>query len=178
MSIISSKSKEVVATIFREGIIIPSSIKHLHPRIRIWVNILMSCIHHRPSRISPNYINWDQKFMLYYLEKGIKMNSPSILFKYLREMIKDTRDGVLRPRKWIPLGRIILDVMVESQLVKEFTNLNMSEKLYTEVGKLLNGRTLENMELVAEPIEIEDLDRDPISTRSVPKEDSLLFCNG
>lgn len=64
-----------------------------------------------------DYINVDHKYMLYYLDKGIKMNIPSILFKYLREMVKEIRNKVSKQWKWIPLGKLISDILVERKLV-------------------------------------------------------------
>lgn len=95
--------------------------------------------------------------MLYCLETKSKMNLPSILFKYLREMIRDTRNGATKPRKWIPLGRIISDVLVESQLVKALENVQLSEDLKAELGNPFNGKTLKNMQMISETVEPKEI---------------------
>lgn len=84
------KMKEVIATIFQKGS--DSSVKNLQSQSRISAKIILGCIHHQHVNNSANYLNTDQKYMLYYLAKGIKMNLPSIFFKYLREMDKETRN--------------------------------------------------------------------------------------
>lgn len=113
--------------------------------------------------------------MMYYLEKWIKMNLPSILLKYLKELIKETRDGVIKLRKWIPKGGFISNILVERQLVKELTDLNVTTELYTKVRKPFNGITLKHMQLVAEPVGTSDLDREAIYARRVPIKDYPLF---
>lgn len=57
--------------------------------------------------------------MLYYLTIGDKMNFPSILFKYHRDMFKETRSGYSKMRTWIPMGRLISDILFESKLVQK-----------------------------------------------------------
>lgn len=84
------KMNEVVDTIFQEGSSL--SIKNLRPRLRIWAKIGLRCIYHRPAGNYADYINSDQKYMLYYLAKRVKMKLHYILFKYLREMVKETRN--------------------------------------------------------------------------------------
>ena len=65
------------------------------------------------------------------------MNLPLILFKYLREMVKETRDGTSKPRKWIPLGRLISDVLFESKLVQTLIDIGLKNKLILTLGKPL-----------------------------------------
>lgn len=74
--------------------------------------------------------------MLNFLAKGVKMNLPSILFKYLREMVKETRNSSRKHRKWIPLDILISDILVERKLVEKLEEMNLHEDLYTKVGKL------------------------------------------
>lgn len=110
-----NKIEEIARVIFLDGN--PSSnAKNLHKHLRVWFKILLGCIHHKPLSSSVDYINTNQKYMLYYLPTRTKINLPSILFKYLTEMVKNTRDGSLKLRKWIPLGRLISDTLFESKL--------------------------------------------------------------
>lgn len=91
-----------------------------------------------------------------------------ILFKYLRGVIKETRHGGLKHIKWIPLGRLNLDILVESQLVDELINLNMSVELHTGFRKLTNKKSLKHIQLMYESVGVEDLNIDSISTKRVP----------
>lgn len=77
-----------------------------------------------PSRNSSKYINTDQKYMIYYISYGISMNMPSILFKYMRELVKESRNGGAKIIKWIPIVRLIYDMLVEIKLVETLQALN------------------------------------------------------
>lgn len=57
--------------------------------------------------------------MLYYMSNGDKMNLPAILFKYLRVMVKEIINGSNKMRNWIPVGRLISNILFEIQLVKK-----------------------------------------------------------
>lgn len=85
------KIAEIANVIFKNGKS-SSNAKDLHDNLRIWFKIIIGWIHHRKATNSLDYINIDQKYMLYYLEIGEKINLPLILFKYLREMVKETRN--------------------------------------------------------------------------------------
>ena len=108
-------SQEIIPTIFSQNPEGRTSSKNqeLHKNLRVWLKIILGCIHHRPSSSSSDYVNTDQKCILYYLHKGLKLNLPSLLFKYLRDSIRDTRNNMKR-RDYIPMGRLILDVLIES----------------------------------------------------------------
>lgn len=114
--------------------------------MRVYLRIILRTIHHRPSPISSGYINTDQKCILYCLHKGLKLNLPSLLFKYLRDSVRDTRNN-MKPRKYIPLGRLISDVLIESGLVDHLISLNMMEDVTVDVGKPLNRRNLKSIGL-------------------------------
>lgn len=63
-------SQEVNPTIFSQN---PegktSKNKELHQNLRVWLTIILGTIHHRPSSSSHDYINTDQKCILYCLHK-------------------------------------------------------------------------------------------------------------
>lgn len=113
--------------------------------------------------------------MLYYLAKEVKINLPSIVFKYLREMVKEPKNKGSKPRKLIPLGRLISDIFVKSKLVEELEEMNFSKDLYTDVGKPFNGKKLKNMLMISKCVESGVLDKESISTRRVEIEDYPYF---
>lgn len=93
-----AKLDEIAAVIFQNG---KNSLnaKNLHNHLKVWFKILLVCVHHRPSTNSFDYINTNKKYILLYLSSGTKMNLPSIMFNYLRELVKETRDGSPKPKK-------------------------------------------------------------------------------
>lgn len=141
-------SQEVIPTIFSlnpEGK--TSKNKELHKNMRVWLKIIMGTIHHRPSSSSSDYINTDQKCILYYLHKGLKLKLSSFLFKYLRDFVRDTRNN-MKSMNYNRLGRLIFDFLIESGLVDHPISLNMMEDVTVDVEKPLNGRNLKSMGLI------------------------------
>lgn len=87
----------VASIIFKEGTKLDEgkgpSAKDLIDRLRFWFKNIMGSIHHRPDINSSDYINIIQKYMLFLLEKGYKVALPAILFKFLRDSIREVRTG-------------------------------------------------------------------------------------
>lgn len=103
-------SQEIIPSIFVQNSAKKSSKnKELHQHLRVWLKIIMGTIYHRPTSNSFDYINTNQKCIMYCLHKGLKLNLPSLLFKYLRYLVRDTRNN-MKPINYIPLGRLIYDV--------------------------------------------------------------------
>ena len=99
-------SQKVILTIFShnsEGKSYKN--KELHQNLRVWLKIILGTIHYRPSSSSSDYINTDQKCILYCLHKGLKLNLLYLIFKYLRDFVRDTRNN-MKPENYIPLGRL------------------------------------------------------------------------
>lgn len=69
------------------------SAKDLTNHLRVWFKIIMGCIHHMPSTNNSDYVNTLQKFMLFFMENGLKLDLPSIMFKFMRDSIYESRIG-------------------------------------------------------------------------------------
>ncbi|KAI5407495.1 hypothetical protein KIW84_053668 [Lathyrus oleraceus] len=121
--------------------------KELHQNLRVWLKIILGTIHHRPASNSSDYINTDQKCILYYIHKGPKLYLPALLFKYLRDSVKDTRNN-MKTRNYIPLGRLISDVLIESGLVDHLIQLRLMEDVTIDIGRPLNARNLKSMGII------------------------------
>lgn len=120
-------SHEIVPTIFKQSSYGKSSKnKELHPNLWVWLKIILGTIHHPLASNSYDNINTVQKCVLYCLHKGMKLNLLVLLFKYLRDSVRDTRNH-MKPRNYIPLGRLISDVLIESGLVDHLISYNLME---------------------------------------------------
>lgn len=124
---------DIAGVIFQDGKN-SSNAKNLHNHLRIWLKKFMGCVHNIPSTNSFDYINIDQKYMMYYLSSRTKMNITYILFKYLRELVKETRNETPKPIKWIPLGRLISDILFESKMVKTLIYVGLKRKMNSTLG--------------------------------------------
>jgi hypothetical protein len=80
---------------------------------------------------------------LHCLHKGLKLNLPSLLFKYIRDLVKDTRNH-MKLRNYIPLERLISDVLIESGMMNHLISINMMEDVTVDVGKPLNSKSKEH----------------------------------
>lgn len=140
-------SHEIIPSIFAQNPDKKTSNKEIHQHLRVWLKIILGTIHRRPASRSLDYINTDQKCILYCLHKGLKLNLPSLLFKYLRDSVRDTRNN-MKPRNNIPLGRLISDVLIESGMVDHLISNNMMEYVTVDVGKHLNSKNLKSMGII------------------------------
>lgn len=54
----------------------------------------------------------------------------------------------MKPMNYIPLGRLISDVLIESGLVDYLISLNLIEDVTVDMGKPFNRRNLKSMSLI------------------------------
>jgi len=89
----------------------------------------------------------DHKLVLYFLASFNKINLPKYIMHHLCWAIKE---GIRSKRKQIPCGRLLSEIFTQGQLVKTLKNLgNASDKtLRTITGKIINGKTLQNMKII------------------------------
>lgn len=124
------------------------SAKDLTRNLSVWFKIILGCINHRPSTNNSNCINTRQKIMLFLLEKGAKMGLTSLLFKFIRVSIKESRTGGSSNKamsKFIINGRLISDILVESGLVDDLLVSGLIEELVKDAGKVVWGKNLKSM---------------------------------
>ncbi|XP_050902501.1 uncharacterized protein LOC127114215 [Lathyrus oleraceus] len=141
-------SQEIILTIFKqnaEGK--PSKNKELHQNLRVWLKIILGIIHHRSTSNSSDYINTDQKCILYCLHKGLKLNLSALLFKYLRDSVRDTMNN-MKLRTYIPMGRLVSDILIENGLVDHLICHNLMEDVTVDIGRPLNSRNLKSMGII------------------------------
>lgn len=157
-----------------------NKIKYLKPPYKIWARIFLGCIFHRKPSNSPDYINNEQLYLLYCIGKDLKVDLPHLLFDHLWNHVKETREPAksksLKVRDWIPMGRLISNILTENGLVAHLTEAGQTEELKAIVGKSLDGKSLQRMKLVEklqyEPVQ---MNSETVRNRRVPVEDFPLF---
>lgn len=107
----------VASVIFKEGTKLDEgkciSAKDLSNKLKVWFKIILGCIHHRPNTNSSDYINIIHKYMMFFLEKGYKLALPMLLFKFLRDSIRETRtESTSKKGRFIPNGRLLFNLLV------------------------------------------------------------------
>lgn len=115
------------------------SAKDLTNNLRVWFKIIMDCIHHSYGTNSSNYVNTLQKFMLFFLEKRSQVGTPSILFKFLRDSIRESITGGSSKKNksnFIPNGRLISDILVENGMVDDLLVSGLTDELVKDDEKI------------------------------------------
>lgn len=80
--------------------------------------------------------------MLFFLERGFKLALPTILFKFLRDSIRETRTGITSKKgKFITNGRLISYILVENGMVDNLLVSGLTFELVKDDGKFLWGET-------------------------------------
>lgn len=98
------------------------------------------------------------------------------MFKYLRDLVKETRDGSPKARKWIPLGRLISYVLFESKLGQTLIDLGLTKEVDIKIGKAFNGKNLKNVPLIysiTDPSKA--LYKNAVVSRRIPVDDYPIF---
>lgn len=129
----------VASIIFKEGINLDEgkgpNAKDLTDKLRVWFKIILGCIHHRPSTNLSYYININQKYMLLFLERRFKLALPTILFKFLRDSIRENQIGSTSKKGgFISNGSLIFDLLVENGLVDDLMVSGLIEELVKDAG--------------------------------------------
>jgi len=89
----------------------------------------------------------DHKLVLYFLAAYDKINLPKYLMHHLCWAVKE---GIRGKRKKIPCGRLLSEIFTQGKLLQTLRrNKLASEKaLGTVTGKIINGKTLQNMKII------------------------------
>lgn len=113
----------------------------------------MGCIYHQPNTNSSNYINTNQKFIVFFLEKGFKLALPAILFKFLRDSIRETKIGSTSKKgRLIPNGRLISNLLVENDIVDDLLVSGLTEELVNDARKICRGKNLKSRSLISKVV--------------------------
>ncbi|XP_057418705.1 uncharacterized protein LOC130712905 [Lotus japonicus] len=153
--------------------------RELHLDLRIWHKIILNCFNPRPTGSSPDYINFNQKVMLYFIKTGQKICLPYFLFTYLKDCIRRSRTTAAATKntiRYIPFGRVLSDIFVESKLVKDLINAGCTEDLSILAGEAFTSTSLKRMCLIEKKIEAESvITPEEVKGRRIPLNDYPLW---
>ena len=93
----------------------------------------------------------EHRIFLHFFISKEKENVPKYIFKHMMKELKESQDN---NRCWVPYGRLISEILHQGGILKALNNVNFftDEQLGTETGKIINGRTLRNMNLIGKEI--------------------------
>jgi len=89
----------------------------------------------------------DHKLVLYFLATYQKINLPRYLMHHLCWAIKE---GIKGKRKQAPCGRLLSEIFSQGKLLETLrrNKLASNKALGTVTGKIINGKTLQNMKII------------------------------
>jgi len=89
----------------------------------------------------------DHKLVLYFLASFNKINLPRYIMHHLCWAIKE---GIRSKRKQIPCGRLLSETFIQGKILEILKNNNLASDqiLRTKTGKMINGKTLQNMKII------------------------------
>jgi len=89
----------------------------------------------------------DHKLVLYFLASFNKINLPRYIMHHLCWAIKE---GIRSKRKQIPCGRLLSEIFTQGKILEILrrNNLASDQVLRTKTGKMINGKTLQNMKII------------------------------
>jgi len=89
----------------------------------------------------------DHKLVLYFLASFNKINLPRYIMHHLCWAIKE---GIRSKRKQIPCGRLLSEIFTQGKILEILrrSNLASDQVLRTNTGKMINGKTLQNMKII------------------------------
>jgi len=89
----------------------------------------------------------DHKLVLYFLAAYEKINLPRYLMHRLCWAIKE---GIKWKRKQVPCGRLLSEIFTQGRLLETLrkSKLASNRVLGTATGKIINGKTLQNMKII------------------------------
>jgi len=89
----------------------------------------------------------DHKLVLYFFASFNKINLPRYIMHHLCWAIKE---GIRSKRKQIPCGRLLSEIFTQGKILEILrrSNLASDQVLRTKTGKMINGKTLQNMKII------------------------------
>ena len=113
---------------------------------------------------------------MYFIATKAKVNLPHLMFNHLKIRVKETIEEERTKREWIPLGRLISDILTENRLVEHLSEAQQVNTLEACARKPLNAKNMKKIKM------IDTIKKDPtvatkevITTRRVPLKDFPLF---
>ncbi|XP_058785266.1 uncharacterized protein LOC131660126 [Vicia villosa] len=106
----------------------------------------------------------------------LESSPPSLTISHLKTSVKETREDVKTKRDWIPLGRLISDILTENRLVEHLTETQQTDVLEAIAGKPFNAKNLKKMKIIeAIKKDTSFTTKEVITTKRVPLDNFPLF---
>src|SRR3954468_6178898 len=124
-------------------------VKDMRDLYKIWTKILLGCFYHRKGTHAADFVNNEQKYILYCIATQKKVDVIYIIFNHLWNAVRDSRNA-FRVKKCtiIPFGRIITNLLVHSKIVENLEAEGTISDLFVTTRNCLNALTLRKMSVI------------------------------
>src|SRR3954462_691137 len=124
-------------------------VKDMKDLYKIWTKILLGCFYHRKGTHCADFVNTEQKYILYCIATQKKVDVIYIIFNHMWNAVRDSRNA-FRVKKCtiIPFGRIITNLLVHSKIVENLEAEGTIKDLVVYTGSCSNALTLRKMSVI------------------------------
>lgn len=105
------------------------------------------------------------------------MNLSTLLFQHLRDSVKETIYGIRKMKSYIPLGRMISDILMKSKLIDSLIDDQFSKGMQPLAGKMFDAKGLKNMGIIEAIRPPSEIPKEVVHNRRIPLEDFHIFSN-
>src|SRR4051812_20901058 len=140
--------KDVLSTLYMD-INETKNVKDMKDLYKIWTKILLGCFYHRKGTHASDFVNNEQKYILYCIATQKKVDAIYIIFNHMWKAVKESRNA-FREKSFtiIPFGRIISNLLVHSKIVEDLESEGIIKDLVVTSGACLNAFTLKKMKVI------------------------------
>src|SRR3954471_3153250 len=146
--------KDVLSTLYTD-VNETKSVKDMKDLYKIWTKILLGCFYHRKGTHASDFVNNEQKYILYCIATKKKVDAINIIFNHMWKAVKDSRNAFReKGGTIIPFGRIITNLLVHSKIVESLESEGIIKDLAVTSGSCLSAFTLKKMNVIDSVIKI------------------------
>src|SRR3954464_4273989 len=142
------KWKDVLSTLYMD-VNETKNVKDMKDIYKIWTKILLGCFYHRKGTHASDFVNNEQKYILYCIATQKKVDAIYIIFNHMWKAVKDSRNAFReKGGTIIPFGRIITNLLVRSKIVENLESEGIIKDLAVTSGACLNAFSLKKMKII------------------------------
>src|SRR3954462_14055363 len=125
------------------------NVKDMKDLYKIWTKILLGCFYHRKGTHASDFVNNEQKYILYCIATQKKVDVIYIISNHLWNAVRDSRNSFrVKNCTIIPFGKIITNLLVHSKIVENLEAEGTISNLVVTTGSCLNVLTLRKMSVI------------------------------
>src|SRR3954466_3693192 len=124
-------------------------VKDMRDLYKIWTKILLGCFYHKKGTHAADFVNNEQKYILYCIATQKKVDVIYIIFNHMWNALRDSINAFrIKKCTIIPFGRIITNLLVHSKIVENLEAEGTIKDLVVNTGSYLNALTLRKMSVI------------------------------